>query len=219
MSIVRELNVEKVEAECDATMTTIICLIFSLNSSIFLSLVCRKRWNSKICVIIAIERLSMNVSLKQWWKTFNRWQKWVERFLQRRLVIDNKKSKKSLLVILVQWKVFYKWRIVIRKWQKSEINNEERKKSVRNSRSEVIERCFVDFIDCVKTRRFRQMRNWWRNVKKVTKRRQNVECWKTTKQQKKLSSFLKNVDIVKQQKLIIDSKKKVDTKQMRKLMK
>ena len=99
----RELKVEKTKAKCDATITTIICLMSSLNSTMLLNLICRKRWNSKTCVITAIEKLSMNVSVLI--TTFNRWRVQVEKLLQT----IYRQQKKSKRLLLVQKKDYYNW--------------------------------------------------------------------------------------------------------------
>ena len=81
----------------------------------------------------------------------------------KRFVINNKKSKKSLFVILVQWKVFYKRKIIIKKWNKQWKKNQLKiEKQWNNLFSSKFEKHVVNnFINSMKTRFWKT--RWWRN--------------------------------------------------------
>ena len=89
----RELKVEIFEERFVTTIATMICLIFSLSFSISRCLIWKKRWNSNVLMMFAIERIILReVSLKNMQKTFDDRQMSKDFYRQR----DNKILEKFL---------------------------------------------------------------------------------------------------------------------------
>ena len=158
----RKLWVDKIKAKCDATMTTIVCLISSLSSTMLLNLIYKKRWNSKIVAITTIEKL-LKISLlikkllkktfesttKNFYKRYNAFKKIKKKSFYNCQKIKKKTTNENLL----QLKQKQKWRRSkkkMKKWEKTQKKRNslssffETKASNRKTRRR--------FIDDVKTR-------------------------------------------------------------------
>ena len=156
----RKLKAEKIETECNVTMTTIICLISSLSSTMLLSLICKKRWNSKTVAITIIEKLlKVNLLIKKLLKKV--FESTTKDFYKRYNAF--KKIKKKSFYNCQKIKKNDKWRFIttetkakddtkmkVKKWKKKSKKKEESTFVIFQSKNEKTRR--RRFINRVKTR-------------------------------------------------------------------